>query len=142
MQFEQFTRCSELHSLEFWVTTYLSATFALKARKHRNTTTTFHVLQDMLKLSADQIRDLMFLRKVACTKNHILSSQREAVAAKILEDSPTPVVNVNKLSVSAVQLQQQALDEHDVVQRVKWAIHCGVCLDSVNCLGLSWGCVA
>ena len=95
----------------------------------------------MLKLSADQIQDLMFVRKVVFAKNHILNSQREAVAANILEDSPTPVVNVNKLSVSAVQLQQQALDEHDVVHRVKWAIHCGVCLDSVNCLGLCcWRC--
>ena len=93
----------------------------------------------MLRLSDDQIQDLMFVRQVAYLKNHMLSCQGEAVAAKILEDSPTPVVNVNKLSTSAIQLQQQALDEHDVVHRVKWAIHCGVCLDSLNCLGLSWG---
>ena len=94
-----------------------------------------YVVQDMLKLSDDQIQDLMFVRRVTYLKNHILSCQREAVAAKILEDSPTPVVNVNKLSVSAIQLKQQALDKHDVVQRAKWAIHCGVSLDSVNCLG-------
>lgn len=76
----------------------------------------------------------MFIRQVAHTKNHVLASQCEAVAAKILEDSPTPVVSVNKLSASAIQLQQQASDEHDVVLRVKWAIHCGVCPESL--LGL------
>ena len=88
------------------------------------------VLQDMLQLSDDQVRDLMFVREVAYLKHHMLSCQREAVAAKILEDSPTPIVNVNKLSASANRLQQQALDEHDVVHRVKWAIHCGVGLNS------------
>ena len=93
-----------------------------------------YVVQDMLKLSDDQIQDLMFVRRVTYLKNHILSCQREAVAAKILEDSPTPVVNVNKLSVSAIQLKQQAQDKHDVVQRAKWAIHCGVRLDLVKCL--------
>lgn len=98
--------------------------------RHRNTANRFGSLQDMLRLSEEQVQDLMFIRQVVHTKNHLLASQCEAVAAKILEDSPTPVVSVNKLSASAVQLQQQASDEHDVVLRVKWAIHCGVCSDS------------
>ena len=83
-------------------------------------------LQDLLKLSDKQIQDLMFIRRVSYTKHHLLSSQREAVAANILEASPTPVVNVTKIAASSVQLEQQAQDEHDVILRVKWAIHCGV----------------
>lgn len=83
-------------------------------------------LQDLLKLSDKQIQDLMFIRRVWYVKHHLLSSQRKAVAANILEASPTPVVNVTKIAASAVQLEQQAEDEHDVILRVKWAIHCGV----------------
>lgn len=80
----------------------------------------------MLNLSDEQIQDLMFVRQVDYAKHHVLGSQREAVAANIHQNSPTPVVNCNKLSASAIQLQQQALDEHDVVHRVTWAVQCGV----------------
>jgi hypothetical protein len=83
-------------------------------------------LQDLLKLSDKQIQDLMYIRRVSYTKRHFLSLQREAVAANILEASPTPVVNVTKIAASSVQLEQQAQDEHDVILRVKWAIQCGV----------------
>lgn len=83
-------------------------------------------LQDLLKLSDKQIQDLMFIRRVSYTKRHLLSLQRKTVAANILEASPTPVVNVTKIAASSVQLEQQAQDEHDVILRVKWAIHCGV----------------
>lgn len=87
----------------------------------------------MLNLSDEQIQDLMFVRQVDYAKHCVLGSQREAVAASIHQDSPTPIVNFNKLSASAIQLQQQALDEHDVVHRVTWAVHCGVCCASSSC---------
>lgn len=90
-------------------------------------------LQDTLKLSDEQIQDLMFIRQVSYAKHHLLSMQREAVACKILEHSPTPVVNVNKIAASAIKLEQQAVDEHNLVLRVKWAIHCGVCYCSCHC---------
>ena len=78
----------------------------------------------MLELSDDQIQDLMFVRQVDYAKHHVLGSQREAVAASIHQDSPTPSVNFNKLSASAIQLQQQALYEQDVVHWMTWAVHC------------------
>ena len=90
----------------------------------------FVALQNMLDLSDEQIQDLMFIRQVDYAKHHVLSSQREAVAANIHQECPTPIVNFNKLSASAIQLQQQALDEHDVVHRVTWAVLCGVCCAS------------
>lgn len=83
-------------------------------------------LHDLLNLSDKQIRDRMFIRRVSYIKHHLLSSQRKAAASSILEASPTPVVNVTKIAASSVQLEQQAQDEHDVILRVKWAIHCGV----------------
>lgn len=88
----------------------------------------------MLNLSDEQIQDLMFVRQVDYAKHFVLGSQRAAVAASIHQDSPTPIVNFNKLSASAIQLQQQALDEHDVVHRVSWAVHCGVCSASSSCV--------
>ena len=91
----------------------------------------------MLNLSDEQIQDLMFVRQVDYAKHHVLGSQREALAANIHQDSPTPIVNCNKLSASAIQLQQQALDEHDIVHRVTWAVHCGVCHASSFLLSFS-----
>ena len=96
-------------------------------------------------MSDKQIRDLMFIRRVCYTKHHVLSSQRKAVAANILEASTTPVGNVTKVAASAVQLEQQAEDEHDVILRVKWAIHCGVMLSiklSYSAWGHVWSCHA
>ena len=93
----------------------------------QNMTRVVVCLQDMLQLSDEQIKDLMFVRQVTYAKQHFLASQLEAVATKIHEDSPSPIVKFNKLSASAIQLQQQALDQHDVVHRVRWAVHCGVC---------------
>ncbi len=77
-------------------------------------------------LSDEQVKDLMFIRRVDYSKHHLLASQREALAARIREGSPSPIANVNKLSACATQLQQQALEDHDVVHRVSWAVSCGV----------------
>ena len=77
-------------------------------------------------LADEQVKDLMFIRRVDYSKHHLLASQRKALAARIREGSPSPIANVNKLSAFATQLQQQALEDHDVVHRVSWAVSCGV----------------
>ncbi|KAA6420342.1 MAG: hypothetical protein FRX49_09504 [Trebouxia sp. A1-2] len=112
---------ARLHQLTFEAFMLAEEVFKQRARVYDSKATT-----DLLKLSDKQIQDLMFIRRVWYVKHHLLSSQRKAVAANILEASPTPVVNVTKIAASAVQLEQQAEDEHDVILRVKWAIHCGV----------------
>ncbi|KAL0024883.1 hypothetical protein WJX79_010704 [Trebouxia sp. C0005] len=130
---------ARLHQLTFEAFMLAEEVFKQRARvydskattvcRHHHTSTPDAVhaqLLDLLKLSDKQIQDLMFIRRVWYVKHHLLSSQRKAVAANILEASPTPVVNVTKIAASAVQLEQQAEDEHDVILRVKWAIHCGV----------------
>ncbi len=84
------------------------------------------LVQNAMLLSDEQVKDLMFIRRVDYGKHHLLASQREALAARIREGSPSPIANVNKLSAFATQLQQQALEDHDVVHRVSWAVSCGV----------------
>ncbi len=88
------------------------------------------VVQNALKLSDEQIQDLMFVRRMDYTKHSLLDSQREPIAARIQEYTPNPVANVNKLSALAAEIQQQALEDHDTVHRVSWAVHCGVRCDS------------
>lgn len=84
------------------------------------------LVQNAMLLADEQVKDLMFIRRVDYSKHHLLASQREALAARIREGSPSPIANVNKLSAFATQLQQQALEDHDVVHRVSWAVSCGV----------------
>lgn len=98
---------------------------------------TICMVQNAMLLSDEQVKDLMFIRRVDYTKHHLLASQREALAARIREGSPSPIANVNKLSAFATQLQQQALEDHDVVHRVSWAVSCGVS-DHPLLLPASW----
>ncbi len=84
------------------------------------------LVQNAMLLSDEQVKDLMFIRRVDYSKHHLLASRREALAGRIREGSPSPIANVNKLSAFAAQLQQQALEDHDVVHRVSWAVSCGV----------------
>ena len=93
-------------------------------------------MQNVLKLSVEQIRDLMFVRRIDYIKHHLLDSPREAIAAQIKEHTPNPIANVNKLSALATQLQHQAVEDHDLVHRVSWAVHCGVSHGS-TCLHVS-----
>lgn len=98
---------------------------------------TICMVQNAMLLSDEQVKDLMFIRRVDYSKHHLLASQREALAARIREGSPSPIANVNKLSAFATQLQQQALEDHDVVHRVSWAVSCGVS-DHPSLLPGSW----
>ncbi len=81
------------------------STFAnSKAKKVRNVLC--ELVQNAMLLADEQVKDLMFIRRVDYSKHHLLASQRKALAARIREGSPSPIANVNKLSAFATQLQQ------------------------------------
>ncbi len=63
-------------------------------------------LQSELKLSENQIQDLMHLRQLYLIKRHLLALRRATITAQIQEHSANPLADVMRLSTFASQLQE------------------------------------
>ena len=83
-------------------------------------------VQTLLSLSADQIQDLMLLRRLFIVKRCLLGSQRARLVARMQEPSPDLISDALKASCVAGELGNNAAQDRQLFHRFTWGVYCGV----------------
>lgn len=82
----------------------------------------------MLSLSEEQIKDIMFLRRMYFAKRRTLDAQRAALISRMQEQAPNPVANAARTSAFAAELRENAAEDFKFHQKAAAAVLCGVSL--------------
>ncbi len=88
-----------------------------------------HLLQGLLALTEDQLRDLMLMRQLYLTKRGLLAMERKALVNQMASNEgsmPHPSDNITKMADLATCLKENAAEDHHVHRKVARAVYRGV----------------
>ena len=88
-----------------------------------------HLLQGLLALTEDQLRDLMLMRQLYLTKRGLLAMERKALVNQMGSNEgsmPHPSDNITKMADLATCLKENAAEDHHVHRKVARAVYRGV----------------
>lgn len=88
-----------------------------------------HLLQGLLALTDDQLRDLMLMRQLYLTKRGLLAMERKALVNQMGSNEgsmPHPSDNITKMADLATCLKENAAEDHHVHRKVARAVYRGV----------------
>ena len=83
-------------------------------------------MQAVVRLTNEQVQDLMFLRRVCRLRQQQLAAQREELTAKLEDHSINPFSNTSRRSDLASQLAENLAEHHQVFYRSLWGAYNGV----------------
>ena len=83
-------------------------------------------LQAVLCLSPEQIRDLMFLRRIFFLRRQELAVQRAKLTQQMQDETASTLAHATRVKDVAGDLQQNAAADHQNFHRFAWATYFGV----------------
>ena len=83
-------------------------------------------LQAVLCLSLEQVRDLMFLRRIFFLRRQELAVQRAKLTQQMQDESTSTLAHATRVKDVASDLRQNAAADHQNFHRFAWATYFGV----------------